>query len=157
MRDGPGSDADDWFDVDWELTGGRVILPVLGATREQAIEQGAMTVDGDVRVVYGERRLPLAPGTEDLPLVELLAAQHYLLQHWRNPARNVRRFFTIDDLVAVRVEHEHVAEVVDTLPARYAEHQGFGGVRVDHIDGLADPVGYLRGLRRRIGDEPLLY
>ena len=157
LRDGPGTEADDWFDVDWELTRGRVILPVLGASRQQAIEEGAIAVDRDELVVYGERRLPLAPGTEGLPLVELLAAQHYVLQHWRNPARNVRRFFTIDDLVAVRVEHEHVAEVVDTLPARYADHEGFGGVRVDHVDGLADPAGYLTGLRRRIGDEALLY
>ena len=30
LRDGRGSDADEWFDVDWELTDGRVILPVLG-------------------------------------------------------------------------------------------------------------------------------
>ncbi len=157
LRDGPGSAADAWFDVDWELTDGRVILPVLGAPREQAIEQSAIAVEGDALVVYGDRRLPLAPGTEDLPLAEMLAAQHYLLQHWRNPARNVRRFFTIDDLVAVRVEHEHVAEVVDTLPARYADHDGFGGVRVDHVDGLADPLGYLTGLRRRIGDAALLY
>ncbi len=157
LRDGPGSDADDWFDVDWELTGGRVILPVLGAPRAEAVVAGAISVDGDMLVVHGERRLPLAPGTGELPLPELIEAQHYVLQHWRNPARNVRRFFTIDDLVAVRVEHEHVAEVVDTLPARYAGHPGFGGVRVDHIDGLADPAGYLAGLRRRIGDDPLLY
>ena len=37
-----------------------------------------------------------------------LARQHYRLQYWRLPARNVRRFFTIDDLVAVRVEHAEV-------------------------------------------------
>jgi (1->4)-alpha-D-glucan 1-alpha-D-glucosylmutase len=157
LRDGPGSPADDWFDVDWEAADGRVILPVLGAPLDEAIAEGGLEVDDDALVVYGSRRLPLAPGTESLPLRGLLAAQHYQLQYWRIPRRNFRRFFTIDDLVAVRVEQPHVAEMVDTIPARYAAHPGFGGVRVDHVDGLADPLGYLRGLRNRIGDGALLY
>ncbi len=157
LRDGPGSAADDWFDVDWDGAEGRVILPVLGAPLSEAIAAGDVVVDGDAIVIYGERRCPVAPGTERLPLPDLLDAQHYRLQHWRDPARNVRRFFTIDDLVAVCVEHDHVAAIVDSLPERYAGHAGFGGVRVDHIDGLADPAGYLRGLRARIGDDALLW
>jgi (1->4)-alpha-D-glucan 1-alpha-D-glucosylmutase len=113
-------------------------------------------VVGDELVLYGERRLPLAAGTRDLPLDELVELQHYVLTHWRSPRRNVRRFFTIDDLVAVRVEHPDVAAAVDTLPSRWASHPGFGGVRVDHVDGLADPLSYLTGLRARIGDDALL-
>ena len=157
LRDGQGSPADDWFDVDWDLTHGRVILPVLGGSLDEVIGDGQLVVADDALVLYGARRLPIADGTAELPLDELVAAQHYRLQHWREPERNVRRFFTIDDLVAVRVEHEGVAAVVDTLPERYAGRPGFGGVRVDHIDGLADPAGYLRGLRSRIGDDALLY
>jgi (1->4)-alpha-D-glucan 1-alpha-D-glucosylmutase len=79
-----------------------------------------------------------------------------VLTHWRSPRRNVRRFFTIDDLVAVRVEDADVAAVVDALPARWASHPAFGGVRVDHVDGLADPLSYLTGLRARIGGDALL-
>lgn len=157
LRDGPDGGAADWFDVDRSVAGGRVVLPVLGASLDVVVADGHLVVDGDVLVVYGERRFPLAAGTADLPLAELLDGQHWVLQHWREPTRNVRRFFTIDDLVAVRVEHAHVAEVVDTLPARYATHPAFAGVRVDHVDGLADPLGYLRGLRDRIGDDALLY
>ena len=157
LRDGPESDAARWFDVDWEATAGKVVLPVLGMPIDEALGAGAIEVVDDVLIVHGERRLPIAAGTRGLALTELLAAQHYRLQHWRKPARNVRRFFTIDDLVAVRVEIDDVAVVVDSLPARYADTPGFGGVRVDHVDGLADPAGYLHGLRTRIGADALLY
>ncbi len=152
LRDGRDSPAADWFDVEWELADDRVILPVLGAPLADVIRSGDLTLEGDSLLLYGERRLPIAAGTDTLPLSELVGRQHYRMIHWRDPARNVRRFFTIDDLVAVRVEHQHVAAVVDTLPERYAAHPGFGGVRVDHVDGLANPKAYLEGLRQRVGD-----
>ena len=68
----------------------------------------------------------------------------------------MRRFFTIDGLVAVRVEDPIVAAVVDTVPRLIADHPGFAGLRIDHVDGLADPLGYLEGLRAAIGDRWLL-
>ena len=151
LREGPTSAAARWFDVDWELTGGTVIVPKLGEPADVLAERGELAiVDGELR--YGPLRFPLAAGTEALPVVEALAAQHYDLRWWRDPQRNVRRFFTIDDLVAVRVEHDEVATVVDTIPAMLAEHEAFAGVRIDHVDGLADPQGYLDQLRDRIGD-----
>jgi len=163
LRDGPGSPAADWFDVDWDPFGGRVLLPVLGASLDELMAGGEVQVipvdDGGVigaHLRVGAQRFPLAPGTEELGVVDALAAQHYDLRHWRDPQRNVRRFFTIDDLVAVRVEDPAVAMAVDTVPQLLAEHTAFAGVRVDHVDGLADPAGYLAGLRRMIGDERLL-
>jgi (1->4)-alpha-D-glucan 1-alpha-D-glucosylmutase len=159
LRDGPGSPADRWFDVDWEAGDGRVVLPILGGSLDEVLDDGHVRIDGDSIVVYGERRLPVRADAsmDGRSLADVLAEQHYVLQHWREPLRNVRRFFTIDDLVAVRVEHADVAEVVDTIPARYASTPGFGGVRVDHVDGLADPLGYLTGLRERIGDDALIW
>ncbi len=157
LRDGQGSDADAWFDVDWDAADGRVILPVLGAPAADVVAAGELSVDEGDLVVHGTRRLPLRPGTEELPLDELLAVQHYRLQHWRDPDRNYRRFFTIDDLAAIRVEHADVAAAVDALVTRYAVHPAFGGVRVDHVDGLAEPAGYLAGLRAAIGPDALLY
>ena len=99
-------------------------------------------------------RLPTALRTSTSP--PRVDAQHYRLQWWRDPARNVRRFFTIDDLVAVRAEDPAVAEVIDTLPQQLAAHPAFAGVRVDHVDGLAQPEAYLHGLRRRIGPDAWL-
>ena len=155
LRDGPDASAASWFDVDWEATDGKVIVPKLGDPLDRLLASGGLSVgDGDrgPELRYGPLRFPLAPGTEHLDVADAVARQHYRLQWWRDPARNVRRFFTIDDLVAVRAEDPEVAQVIDTIPARLADHPAFAGVRVDHVDGLARPEAYLAGLRRRIGD-----
>ena len=155
LRDGPDSVGARWFDVEWELTDGRVIIPKLGEPLDEVVDSGGLRIDrsGTVpEIHYGPLRFPMATGTAELPLREALAAQHYALQWWRDPARNVRRFFTIDDLAAVRVEHGDVAETVDTIPRLLRDHPAFAGVRVDHVDGLAHPGRYLTGLRSALGD-----
>ena len=126
-----------------------MLLPLLGQPLEDMIVALAVK-DGELHL--GDLRLPLAAGTDEMELPALLGAQHYELIHWRRPERNVRRFFTIDSLVAVRVEHAEVATAVDTIPRLLVDHPAFGGVRVDHVDGLADPGGYLRQLRHLLGD-----
>ena len=155
LRDGPSSTAATWFDVDWDFGGDRVIVPKLGDPLDRVLADGGLMIaEGDrgPELRYGPLRFPLAAGTEQLDVIEAVERQHYLLQWWRDPARNVRRFFAIDDLVAVRAERPEVAEVIDTIPVLLADHPAFAGVRVDHVDGLADPEAYLLGLRRRIGD-----
>ncbi len=156
LRDGSDSPASTWFDVDWAATDGKVIVPKLGDPLDDVLAAGGLSIaDGDrgPELRYGPLRFPLAAGTEDLAVADAVARQHYRLQWWRDPARNVRRFFTIDDLVAVRAEEPHVAELIDTIPSRLATHPAFAGVRVDHVDGLAQPEAYLDRLRRRIGDD----
>jgi (1->4)-alpha-D-glucan 1-alpha-D-glucosylmutase len=123
---------------------------VLGAPLEE-VAASLEIVGGELRL--GAQRFPLAEGTADLAPTAALDRQHYRLQHWQQPARNVRRFFTIDDLVAVRVENADVAAAVDTVPRLLADHEGFAGVRVDHVDGLADPLRYLDRLRQLITEE----
>jgi (1->4)-alpha-D-glucan 1-alpha-D-glucosylmutase len=153
LGEGPGGEAARWFDVEWGAAGGRVILPVLGQPLDEVIDR-LEVVDGELRL--GPQRWPLATGTAGLAPPEALARQHYRLQWWREPARNVRRFFTIDGLAAVRVEDAAVAAVVDTVPRLLVDHPGFAGVRVDHVDGLADPLGYLERLRALLGDRWLV-
>ena len=156
LRDGRSSPSARWFDVDWDAADGQVIVPKLGEPLERVLADGDLTIgEGDhgPELRYGPLRFPLAEGTAHLDVAEAVQRQHYRLQWWRDPARNVRRFFTIDDLVAVRAEDPTVAEVIDTIPARLAEHPAFAGVRVDHVDGLTDPEAYLDGLRRRIGPD----
>ena len=156
LRDGPSSTAATWFDVDWDFGGDRVIVPKLGDPLDRVLADGGLVIaEGDrgPELRYGPLRFPLAAGTEQLDVIEAVERQHYRLQWWRDPARNVRRFFAIDDLVAVRAERSEVAEVIDTIPVLLADHPAFAGVRVDHVDGLADPEAYLLGLRRRIGDD----
>ncbi|MEP1124894.1 MAG: malto-oligosyltrehalose synthase [Ilumatobacter sp.] len=160
LRGGPDTDAALWFDIDWQATGGKVIVAKLGAPLDEMLDDGDIVMgDGDrgreLRV--GDLRFPLAAGTEHLDVRDAVGRQHYRLAFWRDPARNVRRFFTIDDLAAVCVEHAAVAHVVDTLPRNLTAHAAFAGVRVDHVDGLADPGSYLEGLRDVIGEERLLF
>jgi (1->4)-alpha-D-glucan 1-alpha-D-glucosylmutase len=155
LRDGPDAPGATWFDVDWDAADGKVIVPKLGGPLADTLAGGQLSIgvgDRGPELRYGPLRFPLASGTEDLDIVDAVDRQHYRLQWWRDPARNVRRFFTIDDLVAVRAELPAVAETIDTIPTRLAPHPAFAGVRVDHVDGLAQPEAYLHGLRRRIGE-----
>jgi malto-oligosyltrehalose synthase len=75
--------------------------------------------------------------------------EHYRLVHWRKGAReiNYRRFFDVNDLVGLRMEDPEVfRETHEYLFALIG--RGFvDGLRVDHIDGLRDPAGYLGKLR----------
>ncbi len=148
------------FDVDWEAPGlpgaaGQVILPVLGAPRGELLAEGALTVEGDELVAHGAHRLPLA---SDSPRAEgwaaLLAAQHHRACHWRvgDAVVNYRRFFAIDELAAVRVEQPEVFDEVLGTVLRLLDEGVADGLRIDHIDGLADPAGFAARLRARAPD-----
>ena len=60
-----------------------------------------------------------------------------------------RRFFDIDDLAGIRIEREEVFDATHGLILRLLEEGVIDGLRIDHPDGLADPVTYLRRLRER--------
>lgn len=62
-----------------------------------------------------------------------------------------RRFFNIDDLVGVRVEDAKVFDETQRLAIELVRDGIASGLRIDHIDGLRDPLAYLRKLRRRAG------
>ncbi len=59
-----------------------------------------------------------------------------------------RRFFDINDLVGVRVEDEGVLAQTHELVVDLVATGKVDGLRVDHIDGLRDPLQYLVRLRR---------
>jgi (1->4)-alpha-D-glucan 1-alpha-D-glucosylmutase len=60
-----------------------------------------------------------------------------------------RRFFDVDDLVALRQEDPEVFEVTHAKVLELVREGVLDGLRVDHPDGLADPAGYLSALRDR--------
>jgi (1->4)-alpha-D-glucan 1-alpha-D-glucosylmutase len=62
-----------------------------------------------------------------------------------------RRFFTVDGLAGVRQEDPEVFERTHTKTLELVAAGLVSGLRVDHIDGLADPEGYLRRLHERAG------
>ena len=102
----------------------------------------------NVRVFNGRRRDPAS----FVLLDRLLAEQAYLLSYWlsANDEINYRRFFTITDLVGVRVEDPLVFEATHALVLRLIEKGLVTGLRIDHVDGLRDPLGYLRRLQERV-------
>ena len=81
-------------------------------------------------------------------LLELLGAQNWLLAHWREASWrvNYRRFFSIAGLVGVRIEDAEVHELTHALVADLVDAGVVDALRVDHVDGLRDPRGYLQRL-----------
>ncbi|WP_073922002.1 malto-oligosyltrehalose synthase [Streptomyces sp. CB03911] len=158
LRDGPDSPYARWFDIDWAAQPGpvdapergRLLLPLLGGRLGSVLDE--LTVDGDV-LRYHDHAFPLRPGTEGLALPELLERQWYRLAWWRlaRTELNYRRFFTVNDLIAVRVEVPEVFEATHGTLLRLHAEGLLDGFRIDHPDGLADPRGYLRRLARATG------
>jgi (1->4)-alpha-D-glucan 1-alpha-D-glucosylmutase len=154
LRDGLGSPFASWFDVDWAAQDGRLLLPILAGPAGDCL--GDLSVDrrgGQPVLRYFDHVLPVRPGTMDLPLPDLLAAQHYRLADWRAAAAelNWRRFFDVSSLIAIRVEDPAVFEATHEVILRLVADGLIDGLRVDHPDGLADPRGYLARLAGRAG------
>ena len=105
-------------------------------------------VDGNVRLLNGKRGAP----STFLLMEQLLAEQAYELAYWRtaNEEINYRRFFTISELVGVRIEDPITFEAEHSVVLRLASKGMVTGFRIDHIDGLRDPLGYLRRLQERL-------
>lgn len=85
-------------------------------------------------------------------LHRLLERQHYRLTWWRNGADEInwRRFFEVSELAGMRMEDDEVFEATHALIFRFYAEGLIDGLRIDHVDGLADPRGYSLKLRQRL-------
>jgi (1->4)-alpha-D-glucan 1-alpha-D-glucosylmutase len=94
---------------------------------------------------------PDDPVTRDR-LHRLIERQHFRLAWWRTASDEVnwRRFFDISTLAGVRVERPEVFEGVHALVFRLYQEGVVDGLRIDHIDGLAEPREYCQRLRQRL-------
>lgn len=101
------------------------------------------------------RAFPVANALLSRPadIVELIERQPWRMIHWRDAAKDssYRRFFEIAGLVGVRVEDEAVFDATHRLVLDLVAEGRVQGLRIDHIDGLADPAGYLDRLRQAVG------
>jgi (1->4)-alpha-D-glucan 1-alpha-D-glucosylmutase len=90
--------------------------------------------------------------TQTLALHHLLERQYYMLGHWRLAASeiNYRRFFDVNTLAGLRVENATTFDAIHTMVKRLIAEGKLQGLRLDHIDGLRDPVQYFLRLRRLI-------
>lgn len=85
-------------------------------------------------------------------LHKLLERQHYRLAWWQTAADEInwRRFFDVIELAGLRVQDLTTFEIVHANTFRLYQEGLIDGVRVDHVDGIADPRTYCRRLRRSL-------
>ncbi len=157
------------FDIDWSR---RLTLPFLGDTFENLLANGEIAIKPDPKtgrpaLSWSESFYPLAPETWQGREAELLRltdkqeiarlheSQPWRLICWRDAPRDLsyRRFFEITGLVGVRVEEKNVFDDTHRLILELVHSGAVDGLRVDHVDGLADPQAYLERLRQRAGPE----
>lgn len=85
-------------------------------------------------------------------LHHLLELQCYRLASWRTASDDInwRRFFDVNELGGLRVEQPDVFEATHGKIFELIERGWVDGLRIDHVDGLANPHAYCRKLRRRV-------
>lgn len=174
LKRGRASRYATWFDVDFDerdpVLGSRIHVPFLGEPFQDALEQGKFELVEDLprqgfALRYGEHLFPLrgeddpeirATGREDWRdadrLRALIERQQYHLDYWRNASDrlNWRRFFEITQLAGIRIEEPDAFEAAHRIALSLYEQGLIDGLRIDHVDGLADPAGYCAKLRRRL-------
>jgi (1->4)-alpha-D-glucan 1-alpha-D-glucosylmutase len=111
-------------------------------------------IENNIRLLNGE------PGNSEsfTRLDALLSEQFFRLAYWKvgNEELNYRRFFTVNDLISMRVEDQDVFDNTHKFILELVEEGKVTGLRVDHIDGLYDPAQYLTRLRERSPDTYLV-
>ena len=168
LLQGRASDYARVFDIDWARGQDKIVLPVLRSPYGEALRGGDFKIaynkdERSATLHYFDHVFPIAFDALDEDLVlypqtparlhALLERQHYRLASWRLCASdlNYRRFFEINNLVGVRVEDEHVFELTHRALLDLIAQGHIDGLRVDHIDGLADPARYLALLQKQVG------
>ena len=110
----------------------------------------AAALDRAVATLAGD---PADPVSFDA-LHDLLESQAFRLAYWRVASDdiNYRRFFDVNDLAALRIENEAVFAATHRLVLELIAAGKLDGLRIDHADGLYDPLGYFRRLTARIAE-----
>jgi len=134
---------------------GELRLPLRPET-EAEILGDATGPEAEAIVAERLRRLNGRPGDPASfdELDRIIDRQHYRLARWQAGAHgtNYRRFFAIDTLVGLRMEEPRVFETVHAKLRHLIREGIVTGLRIDHIDGLRDPAGYLERLQTLAGE-----
>ena len=111
-------------------------------------------IDKNIRLFNGER----GDANSFILLDKILSRQFFRLCYWKVACDeiNYRRFFSINELIALCQEKEEVFDHTHSLLTKLVEEGIVSGIRIDHIDGLGDPTGFLNRLRRRFKDVYIL-
>lgn len=152
LKHGRSSQYASFFDIDWDLDGGRVVLPVLGS--DDDANDLEVDTSGDEPVLrLGDLVYPVARGTESGTGPQVHDRQHYHLIGWKNGICGYRRFFSITSLAGLRQEDRAVFDATHAEVKCWFDEGLVDGIRIDHPDGLSDPAGYLTWLRELTGPD----
>jgi (1->4)-alpha-D-glucan 1-alpha-D-glucosylmutase len=159
LRRGPDSPFAAYFDIDW--TAGPLVLPFLPEPFEVMLSRGDFCVR-DGKWCFGPTEIPLAAGHEKYSgdvngLAALHEMQHWRLRHWELERDGIthRRFFNITSLIGMRIEVPEVFEATHKGVVELVEAGLVDGLRIDHVDGLADPKAYLDQLASVLPGTPV--
>jgi malto-oligosyltrehalose synthase/4-alpha-glucanotransferase len=116
--------------------------------------QLAALMKGKESRAYLQARLKTVNGDKAL-LRQITEEQVYRLCHWQETEQqiNFRRFFTVNSLICLNMQDEAVFAHYHEYTKELLDRGLFTGLRLDHIDGLYDPSGYLEQLRELVGEE----
>jgi len=176
LEKGRGSVYHDYFDIDWDhpdpALNQKLMAPFLGGQLASCLQRGELQlelVDRKFSIRYFNNVWPITASSYPLigPLVtslfnerpqlleELLGMQHYILTDARLATTriNYRRFFTVNSLICLRMEEEKVFTAYHEKILEWYRKGWLQGLRIDHIDGLADPAAYLRRLKGSFGKD----
>lgn len=172
LKKGKASEFATHFDIDFNQADGRLMVPFLGEDLEAAIENKAVQlkkIKNEFFINTGDSNWPVNESTaqellnenlnktnEDPAFLKKIAdAQHYRLCNWQetNTKINYRRFFTVNSLICLNIQHDEVFNDYHKYILELIKKGIFQGLRIDHVDGLYDPEGYLRPLRKTVGED----
>lgn len=88
-------------------------------------------------------------------LQKVVKQQYYQLSWYKNANHKIdyRRFFAVNELIALNMEDEDVFNEYHSLLLDMYEEKIIHGLRLDHIDGLREPGEYIHNLRAMFGEE----
>jgi (1->4)-alpha-D-glucan 1-alpha-D-glucosylmutase len=180
LERGPLSPYYEYFDIDWQhpLFAGKVMAPFSGASvKLEAIPDGTsfplsisaydampfpvmeklyqQATSGTSAAEWAARKRELlTPFADELKVPDhVIDQQYYQLTHWSDTDTkiNYRRFFTVNELITLRMETPAVFEEYHIFVHSLYREGLIQGLRIDHIDGLRDPAAYIQQLRRLFG------
>jgi len=150
----------------------KLMVPFLGEELQEAIVKGSikLTQAGKVFILsFGGNDWPInsqgqsyvrehtvAKINRDKALMRnLIDSQYYLPCYWQKTEKaiNYRRFFTVNSLICLNIQSPQTFNAYHEYIFKLIDKGVFQGLRVDHVDGLADPKAYLRKLRKSVGPE----
>jgi len=166
LQNGAASKYAKFFDINWNMGNGKVILPILNRSYEETLQRKELQITwrGGGWINYFDYHLPVNSienlqenldqiNSDPTLMNQLLQNQFYKLAPWKNAGDiiNYRRFFNINDLIAIRIEDADLFQVYHQLVFKLIEKGQVQGIRIDHPDGLYNPKEYFDKIRSKTG------